>query len=167
MSMKDDDGTLTLAMAVSTLWIPANIFLASAAGPALEIVDAIHHGWLLDGTASESVSCAFIAPPKWNKVDITYYGYNATADAGAVVLGYYLEDCADGASLVSETPTIVADATFTAGAEDTMDVITGAANVSVLAGGYNALKVGRLPADAGDTKTGDWALLGVSLRRAA
>jgi len=167
MSMKDDDGTLTLAMAVSTIWIPANQFLASAAGPALEIVDAIHHGWLLDGTSSEVVSCAFIAPPKWNAVDITYYGYNATADAGAVVLGYYLEDLADGSSLTTETPTIVADATFTAGAEDTLDIITGDTDVAVLAGGYNALKVGRLPGDAGDNKTGDWGLLGVSLRRAA
>lgn len=166
MGMEFDDGTHTFKLVQSALWIPATDFVLASGTPALEVVDAIHHGMLLDGTASETVACAFIAPPHWNLVDMFFYGYNATADAGGVAIGYYLEDLADGSSLTSETPTIANATAFTAGAEDTLDVVTGPTSVAILAGGYNSLKVGRLPDDAGDTKTGDWALLGVLLKRA-
>lgn len=148
-----------------SLWIPATDFVASAAGPALEVVDAIHHGFLLDDTSSEVVSSGRFIPTGWNTMVATYYGYNATADAGDVVLGIYVEDNADGSSLVSETPTIVTDVTFTAGSEDTMDINAGTTTIVVTPGTYHSIKVGRLPALAGDTKTGDWGLLGVLLSK--
>lgn len=169
MGMKTDDGTLTLGLALSQIWIPATQFVASAAGPALEIVDAIHHGFLLDSSAAENVSAAFIAPPKWSLVDLFYYTYNATSGDGGVVLGYYMEDLVTGSSLTSETPTPVADITITCdGSEDEDDLLitTGATNIPVTPGGYNALKIGRLPANAADTLAADYGLLGVLLKRA-
>ncbi len=166
MGMRDDDGTLTAKLAVNKLWIPATDFVATAAGPTLEVVDVIHHGFLLDSSAVESIACAFIAPSGWSQVDITYYGYNASSGTGGVCLGYYLEDNADGSSLVSETPTAVSDVVFTAAGEDIMDVIAGDTGVAVLAGGYNAFKLSRLVADAGDTLANDWGLLGVCFTRA-
>lgn len=168
--MSRDDGTLTFKLVPSGIFIPATDFVASAAGPALEIVDAAHHGMLLDSSAAESVSCAFIAPPHWSRVDITYYTYNPTSGDGGVVLGYYMEDLSNGSNLAAETPTPVADITITCdGSEDEDDLVitNGDTGILVTAGGYNLLKVGRLPADAADTLAADYGLLGVLLRKAA
>lgn len=168
MNMHRDDGTHTFKLVPSGIFIPANDFTASAAGPTLEVVDAAHHGFLLDGSSAESVSRAFIAPPHWNKVDLVYYTYNATSGDGGVVLGYYMEDLVNGSSLTSETPTPVADITITCdGSEDEDDLVitNGATGISVTPGGYNLLKIGRLPDEAGDTLAADYGLLGVLLLR--
>lgn len=166
--MPRGDGTLTFELALSSIWIPANGgFLISAAGAALEVVDATWHGYLLDASGTESVSAQFMCPPGWSKVNIDYYGYNATADEGGICLGYYMQDKSDGGSLVSETPTAVADVVFTAGAEDTLKVNQGARNVAVTPDAIHSLKVSRIHDNAGDTKTGDYGLLGVRLTRAA
>lgn len=165
-----DDGTLTFKQCISDLWIPATDFVASAAGPALEIVDAAHHGMLFDTSSAENVSRAFIAPPYWNAVALTWYTYNPTSGDGGVVMGYYMEDLSSGSSLTSETPTPVADITITCdGSEDEDDLLItqGASIVPVTAGGYNVLKVGRVVDDAADTLAADYALLGVLLTRAA
>ena len=149
----------------SEIWIPATDFVASAAGAALEVVDAIHHGFLLDGSATENISTATFIPAGWNNVLLTYYGYNATADAGGICLGVYVEDNADGASLVSETPTAVADVVFTAGAEDTMDINVGTTTIAVTPSAYHSIKIARIQDNAGDTKTGDWGFLGVRISK--
>lgn len=163
-----DDGTLTFRQVISSIFIPASEFILASGTPALEVVDAIHHGLLLDSSSSETLSCPFIAPPYWNSVDITYYCYNATSGDGGVVLGYYMQDLVDGSSLSVETPTIVADVTITNDGsedEDDLKIITGDTLIPVTAGGYNVLKIGRLPADAADTLAADFGLLGVLLTR--
>lgn len=165
-----DDQSLLFRQVVSDLWIPATDFVASAAGPALEIVDAAHHGMLFDTSSVENVSRAFIAPPYWNAVALTYYTYNPTSGDGGVVLGYYMEDLVNGSSLTSETPTAVADITITCDGsadEDTLVITEGASNVPVTPGGYNVLKIGRVVGDAADDLAADYALLGVLLTRAA
>jgi len=165
-----DDGSLTFKQAISDIWIPATDFVASAAGPALEIVDAAHHGMLFDTTTAESVSRAFVAPPYWNTITLTWYTYNPTSGDGGVVMGYYMEDLVNGSSLTAETPTPVIDITITCdGSEDEDDLVItqGASSVAVSPGGYNVLKVGRLPVDAADTLAADYALLGVLLTRSA
>jgi len=162
------DGTLTgdIGGSGGFLWFPANLFIASAAGPVLEVQDAIHNGFLLDGTAAESVSVSFMCPYNWNAVLPIYYGYNAGAGAGGVVLGIYLEDIIDGYNITTETPTPVADVTFAAGAQQVMQVKPSIVKQYVNAGEVNSLKVGRLPVDAGDTLANDWGLIGVKLVRA-
>jgi hypothetical protein len=160
------DGTLTGDIAVGGfIWIPATDFVASAAGPALEVVDVIHHGFLLDTTGAENVSAAFFCPYGWKEADIFYYGYNAGAGSGGVALGYYLEDIVDGYSLTTETPTVATDVTLTAGAEDTLQVTAGDTGISLNSGQIHTLKVGRIVGDAEDTLANDYGLVGVLLRR--
>jgi len=170
MPMHDDDGTKTFQLVVAELFFSAADLIASAAGPTVEIVDVAHQGILLDSAAAENLSVAFIAPRHWNSVDITYYTYNPTSGDGGVVLGYYLEDLENGDSLTAETPTPVADITITCdGSEDEDDLVitAGDTSIPVTPGGYNLLKVGRLPADAADTLAADYGLLGVKLTRAS
>jgi hypothetical protein len=168
MGMEFDDGTLTLVLSggAAGILIPASDFVASAAGPALVVIDAIHHSFGLDSAAAESVSVGLWIPPKWNAVDMFFYGHNVGAGAGGVCLGYYIEDVTDGYSLTTETPTVANGTTFTAKTQDLFHVVTGPTRVAVAPDTFHTLKVGRLPAEAGDTLANDWGLMGVRLRRA-
>jgi len=168
MPMEQDDGTKTFQLVPSGMFLPAQMFLASAAGPALIISDAIHQAWALDGAgASEAVSTGFVCPPYWDAVDMFFYGYNAGAGAGGVSIGYYIEDLIQGQSLVSETPTIANFTVFTAVAQDLLSVVTGPTKVPTTRGAFHSLKIGRDSAQAGDTLANDWGLLGVLLKKAA
>jgi len=168
MPMEQDDGTKTFQLVPSGIFIPAQMFLAAAAGPAIVISDAIHQSWALDGAgASESVSTGFVCPPYWDAVDMTFYGYNVGAGAGGVVIGYYLEDLIQGQNMVTEAPAIANFTTFTALAQDLLSVVAGPTKVATTRGAYHSLRVGRESANVGDTLANDWGLLGVLLKKAA
>lgn len=165
MGMIPNDGTLTSKLVPNQIWIPASDLIAQTGTAALEKVDAIHNGLLFDGTSSETAGIGLVMPTYWQKVKLTFYTYNPTSGDGGVVLGAYVEDLAEGASLTAETPTITqAIATITCdGSEDEDDLVISESTSSytVTPGGYTAVLVGRLPADAADTLAADYGLLGV------
>jgi hypothetical protein len=161
--MLPDDGTQTFKLVPGNkIWIPATDFVASASGPTLEIVDAIHHGFLLASDATEAISVGIMMPKYWTSVNIDVYGYNASSGSGGVALGYYIEDLIDDASLTAETPTAVVSQTFTADAEDVLDVIQLARAVVVTPDTYHAFKLARIHDNAADTLANDWGVLGVT-----
>jgi hypothetical protein len=168
MPMSQDDGTQTFQLVPSGIFLPASVFLASAAGPALVISDAIHQAWALDGAgAFESVSTGFVCPPYWDYVDMFFYGYNTAGGAGGVSIGYYIEDLIQAQNMTVETPVPAAFTTFAALAQDLMSVVVGPTKVGTTRGAFHSLKIGRDSAQAGDTLANDWGFLGVLLKKAA
>lgn len=169
MGMQTDDGTHTFKLVQSDIWVPATALTNGTGTSALESVDAVHNGRLFDGTTSEVATIGLVMPRHWNRVKLTWYTYNPGANTGGVVMGAYVQDLTNGSSLTAETPTIVLDATITvgSGSEDDLAITAGSNEHVVTPGGYVNFAVGRLPAHASDTLTGDYALLGFTVTRLA
>jgi hypothetical protein len=148
-------------------FVSATMMGAVSGAPTLGVVGGgvRHPAWMMDPAATEVVAGGVDIPTGWATiiVDLLWTRIGAEA-AGDVVFTVSLDHAADGASLAVTGPN--ASVTSSTPAADVLKRARPAA-IGVTAAGWTSIRVQRRAVDAGDTFTGDIALLGVRITKAS